>query len=331
MVEIPGFRARREAREDALTLLYEVEIVGNSSSEALADRPVGLSKYAVEIVLGVERNLNHIDDAVRRHLFDWRLERLAVVDRTLARIATWELVNRPDVPTGVVLSEAVELATQYCGAESPRFLNGVLRAVADEVRALALPLPQLAGKLTRMRMWKSEDAPTLAAAWQDPLIQQHLPVPQPADEPAAGRWIEQRGRTWTERSSLDLAVTDPKTGAVIGEVGLSHFDKNHRAALVGWWVLEGWRGQGRASEAVKLLVDWILSEHTLAADQPTGDHPTDGHPTASQIDVVMAEIHTDNRASERVARNAGLRRIDAAHPDPARSHINVFARSRTSD
>ena len=46
---------------------------------------------------------------------------MAVVDRTLARMAAWELMERPDVPTGAVLSELVELATQYCGAESPSF------------------------------------------------------------------------------------------------------------------------------------------------------------------------------------------------------------------
>ena len=63
-----------------------------------------------------------------------RRKRLAVVDRLLLRMATWEL-RGDDVPTGVVLSEAVELATQYCGEESPRFVNGVLRAIADEVRA----------------------------------------------------------------------------------------------------------------------------------------------------------------------------------------------------
>ena len=84
--------------------------------------------------MGVDADREHLDSLLRRHLVGWRLERLAVVDRALARIAAWELAHRGDVPTGVVLSEAVALATQYCSADSPRFLNGVLRAVADEVR-----------------------------------------------------------------------------------------------------------------------------------------------------------------------------------------------------
>lgn len=314
-VSIPGFRARREAREDALALLYEVEIVGYTASEALARRPVALSDYAVELALGVEKNLSRIDDAVRRHLVDWRLERLAVVDRTLARMAACELIHRPDVPTGVVLSEAVALATQYCGAESPRFLNGLLRAVANDVRASALPVPELAGKLTRMRMWRPEDAAVLVKAWQDPLIQQRMPVPQTADVATASRWIEQRGRAWTEGSSVDLAVSDPASGDVIGEVGLSGMSSSerssHRAALAGWWIMDGWRGQGRASEAVRLVTDWALS--------------------LEQVETVMAEIHVYNVASAAVARKAGLRRVEAVHPDPAKRDIQVFARSRPSD
>ena len=136
---VPGFGTRREAREDALAVLYEAEIAGGSAFEALARRAVPPSEYAMELALGVDADRESVDGLLRRHLVGWRLERLAVVDRTLARIAAWELIRRDDVPTGVVLSEAVALATQYCSAESPRFLNGVLRAVADEVRGSDSP------------------------------------------------------------------------------------------------------------------------------------------------------------------------------------------------
>lgn len=134
MTSVPGFGTRREAREDALAVLYEAEIAGDSSEEALGRRAVSPSGYAVEVALGVDADRDRLDSLLRMHLVGWRLERLAIVDRVLARIAVWELAHRDDVPTGVVLSEAVALATQYCGADSPRFLNGVLRAVADEVR-----------------------------------------------------------------------------------------------------------------------------------------------------------------------------------------------------
>ena len=134
MTSVPGFGARREAREDALAVLYEAEMAGRSTEQALGRRAVPPSDYAVEIALGVDDDRANIDEMLRRHLLRWRLERLAVVDRALARLAAWELMHSDDVPTGVVLSEAVGLATQYSSAESPRFLNGVLRAVADDVR-----------------------------------------------------------------------------------------------------------------------------------------------------------------------------------------------------
>ena len=141
--EVPGFGARREAREDALALLYEAEIAGGCVTDALARRPVPPSDYAVELVHGFDADHEAVDTLLRAHLVGWRLERLAIVDRTLARIAVWELLRQHDIPTGVVLSEAVALASQYCSAESPRFLNGVLSAVAREVRD---PQPEQAGE-----------------------------------------------------------------------------------------------------------------------------------------------------------------------------------------
>lgn len=131
----PGIGSRREAREEALALLYEVELTGESPLDALAHREVAPEPYAQDIIEGIAADRAEIDDLIQRNLEGWRLTRLAIVDRVLARISAWELLRRPDVPTGAVLSEVVELATQYSGEESPRFLNGVLRAVADEVRA----------------------------------------------------------------------------------------------------------------------------------------------------------------------------------------------------
>lgn len=131
---IPSLGGRREAREEALSFLYELELTGSSVADALADRPVPPEDYALELIQGIETERESIDAVIGRHLKGWRLERMAIVDRTIARISAWELGYRADVPTGAVLSEAVELATQYCGEESPRFLNGVLRAVANELR-----------------------------------------------------------------------------------------------------------------------------------------------------------------------------------------------------
>lgn len=129
-----GISSRREAREEALGLLYELEVTGESLQTALSARVVPLEEYSLALIEGVTGASDEIDRRIGAHLRGWTVDRLAVVDRVLARIATWELYEHPDVPTGVVLSEAVELASQYCGEESPRFLNGVLSAVAAQAR-----------------------------------------------------------------------------------------------------------------------------------------------------------------------------------------------------
>ncbi len=172
-----------------------------------------------------------------------------------------------------------------------------------------MEVPCLSGPTTLLRPWRAADAPVLAAAWRDPLIRERLPVPERTDEAAASRWISQRAQAVAEGRSVDLAVTDPPSGAVIGEVGLSGFDPGRRAALVGWWIAEGWRGQQRATEAVRLLLDWVLTEGPL--------------------DAVMAEIDPGNPASAAVARRAGMRQVDMPGPGSGARTMLVFARTRT--
>lgn len=132
--EIPGLGSRREAREEALAILYQAELTGDTVDAALASREVAPADYAVEIAERVDDQRDDLDALLGRHLKNWRVERMPLVDRVIARIAAWELRERDDIPTGVVLSEAVEIATQYCAEQSPRFLNGVLSSVAAEVR-----------------------------------------------------------------------------------------------------------------------------------------------------------------------------------------------------
>jgi len=125
---------RREARERVLALLYEADAKSTTPGLVLADLPVEPPAFVVELVLGVEEHQAEIDELVSRFAIDWTLDRMPVIDRTLLRMATFELLARPDVPTGVVISEAVELAKQYSTEESGRFVNGVLASIATEVR-----------------------------------------------------------------------------------------------------------------------------------------------------------------------------------------------------
>lgn len=125
---------RREARERALGLLYEAEAKERPVADVVAELPVPPDPYAADVATGVEEHLGEIDGYITRYAKDWRIERMPVVDRTLLRMAIFELLHRPDVPVGVVISEAVELAKQYSTDDSGRFVNGVLARVSEEVR-----------------------------------------------------------------------------------------------------------------------------------------------------------------------------------------------------
>lgn len=125
---------RREARERALGLLYEAEARGVDGTTVLQGLPLTPDPYAAEIVTGVDARVDEIDRLIRRFSRDWKLERMPAVDRALTRMAIWELLERTDVPTGVVISEAVALASEYSTDTSGRFVNGLLARIADEVR-----------------------------------------------------------------------------------------------------------------------------------------------------------------------------------------------------
>ena len=126
--------ARREARERALSLLYEAETKDKPPAEVLAELPVPPDPFAADLVNGVGSHAEQIDDLITRHAIVWAIDRMPALDRAILRMATSELLARPDVPTPVVLSEAVELAGSYSTDESGRFVNGVLSAIAAEVR-----------------------------------------------------------------------------------------------------------------------------------------------------------------------------------------------------
>ncbi len=131
---MPVAGTRRLARERALGLLYEAELKSRPPSEVLAELPTPPDPYAVSLVEGVGERTVEIDGLLACHAVDWKVERMPAVDRSLLRMATFELIGVPDTPTGVVISEAVDIAKQYSTEESGRFVNGVLAAVAREVR-----------------------------------------------------------------------------------------------------------------------------------------------------------------------------------------------------
>jgi N utilization substance protein B len=129
-----GVGSRREARERAVSLLYEAETKGVTPGAVLTELPLPAEPFIAELVTGVGAHLDEVDDLLRAHAVDWRLERMPALDRAVLRLATFELVHRPDIPVGAVISEAVELAKRYSTDESGRFVNGMLSAIAAKVR-----------------------------------------------------------------------------------------------------------------------------------------------------------------------------------------------------
>jgi N utilization substance protein B len=117
-----------------MSLLYEAECKDQSTDQVLAALPLEPDPFVVDLVRGVDNHGERIDALIREFAIDWTLERMPVIDRTLLRLAVYELLERNDVPTGAIISEAVELAKRFSTDESGRFVNGVLGSVAAAVR-----------------------------------------------------------------------------------------------------------------------------------------------------------------------------------------------------
>jgi N utilization substance protein B len=129
-----GVGSRREARERALALMYEAETKSLTPAEVLDALPVPPEPFAAELLIGVGDHTDEIDATIRAYAKGWTLERMPALDRALLRIGVYELSYTPDVPTGAVISEAVELAKTFSTDDSGKFVNGLLSAVAADLR-----------------------------------------------------------------------------------------------------------------------------------------------------------------------------------------------------
>jgi putative hydrolase of the HAD superfamily len=126
---------RRAARERALGLLYEAEAKGVDGGTVLAALPVPPQALTTTLVEAVDAHRARVDDLLERFAEGWTLARMPALDRAVLRLGAAELIARRDVPTAVVLNEAVELASRFSTEGSGRFVNGLLARVAREVRA----------------------------------------------------------------------------------------------------------------------------------------------------------------------------------------------------
>ena len=132
---------RRQARESALQMLYQMEISGAAFKEMREDFWVGqtvtdakMKEFSENLVQGVLAEKETIDQLINKYATHWRLERMPVVDRSVLRLAVYELKECKDVPLKVILNEAIEVAKKFGAEESSTFINGVLDKVAKELR-----------------------------------------------------------------------------------------------------------------------------------------------------------------------------------------------------
>ncbi len=131
----PVAGGRHEARERAVHLLYEADIKDRSVDEVLSSQVLAPDPYTVVLVRGVVAHRDELDMVIDRLARGWSLERMPALDLVVLRVACYELAHEPEVPRGVVLSEAVELAGRYGSTDdSATFVNGLLAAAADELR-----------------------------------------------------------------------------------------------------------------------------------------------------------------------------------------------------
>ena len=131
-------RTRTKARQRAVESLFEAEQRGVKAPDVFERNP-DVNDYAVELAALVEQNIDRIDEVISTYSQAWPLDRMPAVDRAIVRVGVAELVWKPEVDSGIAVSEAVEIAGTLSTPESGKFINGLLGQVAtirDSLRTL---------------------------------------------------------------------------------------------------------------------------------------------------------------------------------------------------
>lgn len=131
--------SRRQARRQAVDILYQADVTGTDPL-AVADGWVAAGRdvdpFARELIDGVAAHLTEIDGLLGRYAEDWTVARMAALDRTILRVATFELLHRADVPPAAAIDEAVAAAKELSTEDSGRFVNGILGRVVREASGM---------------------------------------------------------------------------------------------------------------------------------------------------------------------------------------------------
>jgi N utilization substance protein B len=117
---------RADQRRAAVVALYQHEVTGRPVQDVM---PREASGFTRELVDGVLAHQDQLDALIERYAQNWSLDRIAPLERSILRVALFEMLHRPDVPDEVAIDEAVEAAKELCAAEAAGFINGILGAV----------------------------------------------------------------------------------------------------------------------------------------------------------------------------------------------------------
>ncbi len=136
---------RHHARETALQILYQWEVGKLPPEEAVSRRwqieeageplPEQARRFAEDLAVGTAAHVAELDTLIERHARHWRLERMAIIDRLILRLAVFEFLHMRETPRSVVIDEAIELARTFSEADAVRFVNGVLDGVHHAIAA----------------------------------------------------------------------------------------------------------------------------------------------------------------------------------------------------
>jgi N utilization substance protein B len=129
---------RRSARRQAVFILYQEDLL-HLSAQAALDRThdSAVDPYTEALVRGVSEHLGEIDPLLDGHLEGWEIGRLGSLERSILRLAAYELVYEADIPAAVVIDQAVESAKRFCSDEAGALVNGVLGALAASAKPAA--------------------------------------------------------------------------------------------------------------------------------------------------------------------------------------------------
>lgn len=156
---------RRKARESALQILYQLEFDDSQVDQAIdlfwqkKKAPEETKEYSRWLVKGILSHEKEVDEAIQSISEHWRISRMAVVDRNILRLASFELLHAENIAPAIIINEAIEIAKKFSSPEAATFVNGILDALRKKIQAEKRPSEEVRNVRTKSREEKSKTSP----------------------------------------------------------------------------------------------------------------------------------------------------------------------------